>query len=171
MAVKFIIARVKTPSLPAETGVAAVGAAELVAADIGRSPLQSCVGRRQVWVWTGTSRSVSGTEMGCFSKCSMARLMSSTRSCAISRLTPWIEAARPAILGALLTAVAHGLRTLPETHLDRCLGWRISRCGLRHARVAWGGKPAPSWPPTTVTGVRPSPTWSTATRSRRPCGI
>jgi hypothetical protein len=36
-----------------------------------------------------------------------------------SELLEEIEAARPAILGALLTAAAHGLRTLPETHLDR----------------------------------------------------
>ncbi len=36
-----------------------------------------------------------------------------------SELLEEIEAARPAILGALLTAMAHGLRTLPETRLDR----------------------------------------------------
>jgi hypothetical protein len=51
-----------------------------------------------------------------------------------SELLEEIEAARPAILGALLTAVAHGLRTLPETHLDRLSsdgGFRVVGYGMR----------------------------------------
>jgi hypothetical protein len=44
------------------------------------------------------------------------------------------ELARPAILGVLLDAVAHGLRTVVPFTLLGCRGWPISRFGLRPVR-------------------------------------
>ena len=75
------------------------------------------------------------------------------------------ELARPAILGALLDAAAHGLKAMVPFTRNGCREWPTSHSGRRPAKQA-SGPPALSLAPTQST-ARPR---STRTRSLLACG-
>jgi hypothetical protein len=72
-----------------------------------------------------------------------------------SELWRQFENARPRILGALLDAVAHGLRVLDRVQSTGCRAWLTSRCGPQLAK-RHSGLPALSPAPTRQTAEPPS---------------
>jgi hypothetical protein len=68
----------------------------------------------------------------------------------IERQTEWelwegFNAARPRILGALLNAVATGLKNLPTTKLKTSHAWPTSSSGSWLASLLWAGRPESLW--------------------------